>query len=480
MKTALISLALLGLAACAVGPNFKPPQSPATDRYTASDLPQSFASGANVPYDWWRIYDCPALNALVDSALQGSPTVRAAQAALRQANELVKAQRAVLFPTLQASYAPTRERDATGTLSPTLTSGQSQFTLQTAQVSVSYMLDVFGGNRRQIESAQALADSQRFDLEAAYLTLTSNVVATAIQEASLRAQIEANETIVRGERDGLAILNRQLALGTIAQTAVMAQQAAVAAAEAQLPPLRKQLALQRDLLAVLAGRSPGEPPAQTFDLAALKLPKDLPVSVPSALVRQRPDILAAEAQLHYATAQVGVATADLLPQINLTGTYGAASTSLSTLLASGNLFWTAGANLSQTLFAGGQLWHHKLAADAALDEAGAQYRVVVLTALQNVADTLNALQFDAQAVEANEHAEGAARESLEAMRASLKQGSVTYLDQLNAEQAQAQAIANLEQARGSRLADTAALFVALGGGWWNRPDHPQPEGKVEP
>jgi NodT family efflux transporter outer membrane factor (OMF) lipoprotein len=396
--------------------------------------------------------------------------VQAAQAALRQANELVKAQRAVLFPTLQASYAPTRERD-TGTLSPTLASAQPLFTLQTAQVSVSYMLDVFGGNRRQIESAQATAQSQRYELEAAYLTLTSNVVAAAIQEASVRGQIEANETVVRTARDALDILNRQLALGSIPQTAVMAQEAALAAAEAQLPPLRKQLAMQRDLLAVLAGRSPGEPPAATFELKTLTVPKDLPVSLPSALVRQRPDVLAAEEQLHYATAQVGVSIADLLPQISLTGNLGGASTSLSTLLASGNTFWSVGASLSQTLFAGGALWHHKLAADAALDAAGAQYRTVVLGALQNVADTLNALQFDAEAVAADERAELAARHSLEATRASLTQGSITYLDLLNSEQAQAQALSNLEQARGSHLADTAALFVALGGGWWNRPDH---------
>jgi len=473
MRTVLASLAMLAVSACAVGPDFKPPQIPVTDRYLAADLPAGFASGANVPYAWWRIYDCAALNALVDSALHGSPTLAAAQAALRQANEMVRAQRGVLFPTLQASYAPSRERNATGTLAPTLTSGQSLFTLQTAQVSVSYVLDVFGGNRRQIESAQALADGQRYDLEAAYLTLTSNVVATAIQAASLRAQIEANDSVVRGARAGLAILNQQRALGGIAPTAVMAQEAALAAAEAQLPPLRKQLALQSDLLAVLAGHSPGEAPAQTFELAALTLPKDLPVSLPSALVRQRPDVLAAEAQLHYATAQVGVATADLLPQLTLTGTYGGAATGLSTLLAGGNLFWTAGASLSQTLFAGGQLWHHKLAADAALDAAGAQYRVVVLTALQNVADTLNALQFDAQAVAADERAASAAGRSLEATRAALQQGSISYLDQLNAEQTRAQAVANLAQARGSRLADTAALFAALGGGWWNRPDQAQ-------
>lgn len=469
MRVAIFSLALVGLTACAVGPNFKRPQTPATDRYTAADLPPSFASGADIPYAWWKVYRSPALDAVVDSALRGNPTVQSAQAALRQANELVKAQRGVLFPQVQASYAPSRQRDAVGTLSPTLTSGQAVYTLQTAQVSVSYMLDVFGGNRRQIESAQALADTQRYELEAAYLTLTSNIVAAAIEEAGLRAQIAANEDIVGSEREALDILDRQVTLGSIPQTGVMAQQALLAAAEAQLPPLRKALAMQRDLLAVLAGRSPGEPPLQTFELSALTVPENLPVSLPSALVRQRPDILAAEEQLHYASAQVGVAIADLLPQINLTATAGGVSTSLATLFASGNLFWSAGATLSQTLFAGGTLWHRKLAADAALDAAGAQYRTVVLTALQNVADTLYALQFDAEAVAADQRAEAAAHQSLEAARASLTQGSITYLDLLNAEQAQAQALANLEQARAAHLADTAALYVALGGGWWNRP-----------
>jgi NodT family efflux transporter outer membrane factor (OMF) lipoprotein len=470
MKTPLGVLTLLALTACAVGPNFKPPQNPTTDRYTAQQPSLALASGADIPYQWWQIYGSAALNELVDSALRGSPTVAAARAALRQANEMVKVQRASLFPALQASYSPTRERDAVGTLSPTLSSAQPLFTLQTAQVSVSYLLDVFGATRRQIESAQAQADNQRYELEAAYLTLTSNVVTAAIQEAALRAQIKANEDIVKGESDGLEILSRQLALGSIAQTAVMAQQAALAAAQAQLPPLRKQLAMQRDLLAVLVGRSPGEPVSQTFELSALTFPKDLPLSLPAALIRQRPDVLAAEAQLHYATAQVGVAIADMLPQVNVTATLGGASTSLSTLLASGNTFWSVGASLSQTLFAGGALWHRKLATDAALDQAGAQYRTVVLGALQNVADTLYALQFDAQAVEANQAAEQAARHSLEATHSTLTQGSITYLDLLIAEQAQAQALSNLEQARANHLTDTAALFVALGGGWWNRPD----------
>jgi outer membrane protein TolC len=227
MRIALLAVTLLMLSSCAVGPNFKPPRIPPTDRYTPGEPPRSFASGADVPFEWWKVYDCPALDALVDSALQGSPTVKAAQAALRQANELVKAQRATLFPAVQASYAPTRERDAVGTLSPTLVSAQPLFTLQTAQVSVSYMLDVFGGNRRQIESAQATAQAERYELEAAYLTLTSNVVAAAIQEAAVRAQIEANETAVRtgqhcanrrhgpGGRAG----GRRSAAATAAQTA---------------------------------------------------------------------------------------------------------------------------------------------------------------------------------------------------------------------------------------------------------------------
>jgi NodT family efflux transporter outer membrane factor (OMF) lipoprotein len=473
MRTSLVGLAVLNLTACAVGPDFTPPRSPAADEYQPPGVSQSFVQDGEIAYRWWKIYRCAALDTLVDDALRASPTLTAARAALRQANELVKAQRATLFPTLQAAYAPTRERDAVGTLSPTLANAQPLFTLQTAQVSVSYMLDVFGGNRRQIESAQALADAERYDLEAAYVALSSNVVAAAMQEASLRAQLKANEDIVQGEREALEILNRQVALGSIAQTAALAQEAALAAAEAQLPPLRKQLALQRDLLAVLAGRSPGEPPAQSFALADLAVPERLPLSLPAQLVRQRPDVLSAEAQLHYATAQVGVAVADLLPQINLTATLGGASTSLGTLLASGNTFWSAGATLSQVLFAGGALWHHKLAADAALDQAGAQYRSVVLGALQNVADTLYALQFDAQAIAADERAEQAARRSLETTRATLALGSITYLDLLTAQEAESQALSALAQARGSQLADTAALFVALGGGWWTRPQQPQ-------
>jgi NodT family efflux transporter outer membrane factor (OMF) lipoprotein len=353
-------------------------------------------------------------------------------------------------------------------LAPTLSSGAELFTLHTAQVNVSYVLDLFGANRRQVESLQALADAQRYELAGTYLTLSSNVVAAAVQEASLRAQVAATQDIVQSGRESLAILRHQLEIGAIAQLDVMAQESALAASEATLPALQKQLAQQDDLLAILTGRFPADAAVPEFSLADLQLPQDLPLSVPSKLVRQRPDVLQAEAQLHAASAQVGVAIADLLPQIAITAQAGGASTSVATLLASGNTFWSAGANLTQTLFAGGTLWHHKLAADAALDQAGEQYRSVVLAAFQNVADTLQALELDADGVRATQRAQAAAATSLTATRRNVEIGAVGYLALLSAEQAYQQAALNLAQALANRYADTAALFQALGGGWWSQ------------
>lgn len=480
MRRSSFALAALLLAGCAVGPNFKSPQAPRVDRYTQNPLPQQTASaatldgaaqrflpGQQVPADWWKAFDSPGLDALIAQALKQNPTIEAARAALRQANELTAAQRGALFPQVDAGYSVSREKNA-ATLSPTLSSGEELFTLHTAQVSVSYLLDVFGLERRQLESQQALADAQRFQLEAAYLTLTSNVVAAAIQEASLRAQIGATEAILRSERESVQILRHQYELGSIAMTDVMAQESLLASTEATLPPLEKQLAAQRDLLAVLAGRFPGEPLDARFELSALTLPRDLPVSLPAKLVRQRPDVLAAEAQLHAASAQVGVAIADMLPQVTLSGSAGGASTSIQSLFSAGNTFWTAGASLSQTLFAGGSLWHRERAARAALDQAGAQYRGVVLTACQQVADTLRALELDADAVSANARAMQTASATLSVTRRNVDLGSMSYLALLSAEQGYQQAVLNLVQARANRLADTAALFQALGGGWWNR------------
>jgi len=330
--------------------------------------------------------------------------------------------------------------------------------------------------QRQVESAQAQADSQRYQLEAAYLTLTANVVTAAIQEASLRAQVAATTQILNSERESGGILKHQFQLGSIAQTDVMAQTAAIANLEATLPPLQKQLAQTRHLLAALAGRFPSDEPSQKFELTDLTLPLEVPVSIPAALVRQRPDVLSAEAQLHAASADLGVASANLLPQITLTGAKGGTSTELSQLLASGNTFWSVGGNITQTLFQGGTLLHQKRGAAAALDAAGAQYRAVVLAAFQNVADTLTALQLDADAVNADLKAEQAAAESLKATRHNVELGLASYLALLTVQQAYSQAALNLAQAHANRYSDTAALLQALGGGWWNKDgaaiDHP--------
>jgi len=478
MRHAATALGLgltVGLAGCAVGPDFKTPSAPKVTGYTAEPLPQqtgadaqTYGAAMDIPGQWWTLFHSSALDELIQQSLKSNPTLEAAQATLRQANENVAAQRGSLLPSVDASYQFSRNRDATGTLSPALSSGAPVYNLHTAQVSVTYLFDLFGLNRRELESQQALADSQRYQLEAACLTLTSNVVTAAIQEASLRAQIAATTDILSSERESARILHHQFELGSIAQIDVMAQDAAVANLEATLPPLQKQLAGQRHQLTALAGRFPSDEPEEKFELSELTLPLAVPVSVPSALVRQRPDILSAQAQLHSASAQLGVATANLFPQITLSGTKGGTSTQFSQMFGAGNTFWTLGGNLSQTLFHGGTLMHQRRAAAAALDAAGAQYRAVVLTAFQNVADTLTALQLDADAVNANLKAEQVTADSLKATRHNVELGLASYLALLSAQQSYSQAVLNLAQARANRYSDTAALLQALGGGWWNR------------
>ena len=469
------------VAGCAVGPNFKQPAAPTVQGYLPEPLPrqtesasgqggelQRFVEGMDVPAQWWTVFQSPDLNALIEQAFKANPTLQGAQAALREANENYYAQRGTLLPSVQTNYSFTRQRNATGTLAPTLSSGQDIFNLHTAQVSVTYVLDVFGGARRETESLHSLADAQRYQLEATYLTLAANVVTTAIQEAAARAQLSATTDIVRSENEALQILKRQYELGSIAMTDVMAQEAALATTEGTVLALQKQVEQARHALATLAGKFPSETAAEHFELTSLRLPTDLPVSFPSRLVRQRPDILAAEAQMHSASAEVGVAVANMLPQITLTGNNGGASTQFGQLLAAGNTFWAGGASLTQTLFAGGALLHKERAARAALDEAGAQYRAAVLTAFQNVADTLTALELDARALDASVRAERVAEESLVTVRRNVELGSVGYLALLNAQQTYQQAVLNLAQAQANRYSDTAALFQALGGGWWNR------------
>lgn len=471
----LLCLATAALCACA-GPNFHRPSAPPVDRYTATTLPvvtsaalgpggaaQQFLLGQDVPRDWWRRFGSSDLDALVADALRANPSVLAAQAALRQALENAAAQRGAYLPNVQAVLNPSRQRNAVGVLSPTLSSGAALFNLFTAQVNVTYVPDVFGANHRQVESLAALAEASRFLLDATYLTLTANVVTAAIQEAGLRAQIAATERVIALEREGLAVLRHEFELGAIAEGDVFAQEATLAQLETTLPLLQRQLQQSHDLLAVLTGHLPADLQPLHFELDQLQLPTDLPLGVPSQLVERRPDVRAAEAQLHAATAQDGVAIANLLPQLTLTGGVGSSATVASDLLKAGTGFWSLGASLSQTLFAGGTLLHRKRAADAAVDQAGALYRAAVLTAFQNVADSLHALSADADALGAASRAANAADKSLEVARRRLELGSVSYLVLINAEQTYQQAVITLTQARANRYADTAALFQALGG-----------------
>ena len=465
----------LVLGGC-VGPNFHRPAPPTPPRFTIEPLPpqtasaagpdgaaQTFLAGADVPKNWWTLFGSAELDALVAEALRANPDVRSAQAALRQALENTAAQRGSFFPTVQGAFDASRNHNATGVLAPNLASGTALYNLFTPQVTVSYVPDIFGANRRQVESLAAQAEASRFQLDATYLTLTANVVAAAIQAAGFRAQIAATERVIALERDSLAVLRRELELGAIAELDVYAQEAALAQLQATLPPLRRQLQQTDDQLAALTGRLPADFTPSSLQLDQLVLPVDLPLGVPSQLVERRPDVRAAEAQLHAATAQVGVAIANLLPQFTITGDIGSTATAMSDLFKPGTGFWTIGANATQTLFAGGTLLHRKRAADAALDQAGAAYKSAVLTAFQNVADALHALAADAEALGAAAQAESAAQRSLEVARRQLQIGAVSYLALINAEQSYQQALISEYQSRANRFADTAALFQALGG-----------------
>ncbi|MGD1074936.1 MAG: efflux transporter outer membrane subunit [Thermodesulfovibrionales bacterium] len=472
------------MTGCAVGPNYQRPTTPHVDRYTPQPLPaqtasvevkggeaQRFMQDMDIPGQWWTLFHSKPLNDLIEQALRANPDMEAAQAALRVAWENVSAERGAFFPSIEANFNPTRQKISNELTSP-LANNSYIFNLHTAQVSVAYVPDVFGGTRRQVESLKAQADLQRFQVEATYLTLTSNVVAAAVQEAALRGQIAATKQIRDMQSQSLEKNKRQYEWGQIARGDVVAQEAALAQVQSTLPPLEKQLAQQRDLLARLAGRFPSESLDEEFELSSLQLPQELPVSLPSKLVAQRPDVRSAEEQLHSTSAEIGVSIANRLPNITLSANAGSSATSISQLFTSGTGFWTLAGNLTQPIFQGGTLLHRQRAAEAAYDQAAAQYRSVVLTAFQNVADTLHAIQSDADALKASAAAERAAAKSLAIARSQLELGQISYLALLNAEQTYQQAMINLGQALANRYADTAALFQALGGGWWNRSDVP--------
>lgn len=485
LTCSIASAALLLSTSCVVGPNFKKPAAPNVTGYTptavsgTSSTPnvtggeaQHFVEGKDIPGEWWALFHSQALDDLVQRALKANPDLKAAQSALTEARENVLAQRGYYYPNVTAGFSAQRGRSAED-LSPLLNANIQNYSLYTPQVIVSFVPDVFGLNRRTVESLQAQKEQTRFALAATNITLSSNVVEGAIQEASLRGQIAATHELININTDELKILRDQFGRGYASELDVAAQQSQLAQVVATLPPLLKQLAQQRDLLSLLAGGFPSQDLAEKFNLSDLQLPQELPVSLPSQLVEQRPDVRQAEENLHFASAQVGVAVANRLPTIALTADAGSAPTDFTKMFSGGNGFWDLTAGITQPIFNAGILRHRQRAAEAAYTQAAEQYRSTVLTAFQNVADTLHALDQDDDALKAAAAAKDAAGVTLDLSKKQYGSGYLSYLALLSAEQTYQQALINLVQAQANRYADTAALFQALGGGWWNRPDVPK-------
>ena len=480
------------LSACAVGPDFMRPEAPpkvdftsGTQMTTTSSVnsengqSQTFQHGADIPGEWWQVFHSPELDAYVREALANNPTLDQAQASLRQAREAVYSARGAFYPQINGGANATRSKNTTAEFGGATGSGSTGtsaipfnllYTVYDASISGSYNVDIWGGTRREVESEEAAQEYQQYELEAAYLSVTSNVVAAAVQDASLRGQIAATEDIIKIETDALRILNSQFELGAVSRADVLTQQTTLAQARATLPPLRKQLAQTRDQLMALMGRFPNQDDGKTFSLETLNLPQELPVSLPSALVNQRPDIRAAEAQVHSSLAQVGVATANLLPQVTLSASYGEESTTIGSLFGPNSEIYTLGAGLTQPIFRGGTLIHERREAEANAEAALANYRATVIGAFQNVADALRAVEADAEALKASVEAERSAADALTIARMQFDAGSLTYLNLLTTQQQYQQTRVALAQAEAQRYADTAALFQSLGGGWWNRSD----------
>lgn len=470
----------ISLAGCAVGPDFVPAAAPDVGGYTAGRLAstgsadvsggasQRFVRGADVSGVWWRALHSKQIDAFVREAIDNHPDLDAAQAALRQAREVAAADTSALFPSITTNGSVTREQV------PAAQSGvsgpASLYTLYNTSVPVSFTPDLFGGKTRGIEADLASAEYQRFQLEATYLTLTSNVVSAAISDASYAAQIRVTRELIDGQRDLLSLLEQQFGLGAVSNADVLSQKAQLAQSLALLPPLQKARAQGRDQLMAYLGRLPSQDRGESVRLEELRLPRDLPLTVPSLLVRQRPDIRSAENQVHLACANVGVATANMLPNVTLSASGGSQALALSALYGPQTVAWSVAASITGPIFDAGSLFHTKESKVAALEQASAKYRSTVITSFQNVADSLRAIQSDAELLKAQVAAEKAAADSLEISLAQYRGGATNYLNVLNAQQTLLNARTNRVKAQASRYADTVALYQSLGGGWWNRID----------
>ncbi len=482
-KKAVCAVLLL-IAGCAVGPDFVRPKPPEVDRYTRNPVPtatipaagqsQQFEIGAKLVAEWWRLFNSSQLETVLKEALANNPNLQAAQASLRQSQANLRAGYGVFLPQVDASFEANRQKFSSarfgGSLSPSQAgagTGSLIFNVYTLAGTVNYTLDVFGGERRTVEGLKAQVDFQRSTVLAAYNTLLGNIVNTVIAQAGYKDQIKATEEILSTQREQVRITEAQNRAGTVPYLNVLSLQAQLAATEATLPPLQQRLSQAEHLLATLVGRTPAEWASPRIDLADLMLPENLPITLPSDLVRQRPDIVAAEAQLHNASANIGVATAAMFPSFTLNGTYGQSSNALDTLLRRASNYWSLAADIAAPIFHGGTLWFRRKAAIAAYHQSLADYRQTILSGFSQVADLLRALEHDAETLRAQQQGFNAAEGSLRLIQVNYQAGTVNYLQVLAANTQYYQARIGYLQALAQRLQDTAALFVALGGGVWN-------------
>ena len=478
---ALVTFLLCG---CAVGPDYHSPSFPVSGltehavaaRTVASNTvggaSQRLVVGRDVAGAWWSLFRSPDLTALVAEAIRANPNLEAARQALRNAQELTLAQYSGLLPAVTGQFSRTRGNFPEASVGvPNL---EESYGFYDAQLTLSYNFDVWGGVRRGVEQRIALADAQRWQLEATYLTLAGNVVATAVNEASLRAQIDAQNQLIGFEQRYLAVISKQFELGGATGTDVALQQSAVAQAQATLVPLQISLAQARDALAADLGVTPSEARLPAFTLASLSLPPDLPVSIPATLIAHRPDIRQADADLHAATAGVGVAIANRLPQISINAQLGSEAVRVGQLMTPGNGLAVLLGQALQPIFEGGLLLHQQRAAVASMRQQAAVWKQTVVNAFQNVSDVLVALQGDSRTLAYDLDAERAAARGLDLAEMQYKLGGTSYITVLTAEIAYQTDVIALARAQAQRFSDSAALFVALGGGWWNRNDLPPP------
>ncbi len=464
-----VACALALLSACAVGPDFTPPAPPEAGSYDSESLSAVTADGAQevkegkqIESKWWAAFHSASLNALVDRALQRNPDLETMQARLRGAEAARAAEEAALFPTVSGGFSSQRQKTS-GASNGGLFRGFT-YTLHDASVGVSWGLDLFGGTRRAVEGLDAQVNQTRFEEQTARLALIANVVTTAVQEAALQERLKETESLIADQTQILKIVTARFDAGSVPKGAVTSQQSAVAAAVATLPPLKKQESATRHALAALTGDMPNARMGATLRLDDLTLPSTLPLTLPSQLVGQRPDIRAAQEDLHAASAAIGVAVAQRLPQITLSADVGSMANRLANLFGPGGGFWNLGANASEVLFDSGALANKEEEARAAYDASAAQYKKTVLAAFQNVADSLHALHADAESLNAAQEAEQAAAETLTLTEVQQKAGAISEDSVLAARAAHSQVAQDLTQAKAQRLADTAALFAALGGG----------------